>query len=118
MDISPDMLMQAAQKVDPKRARGELRIGDVRNTGLPEKCVDAAVNCRITRWLSPADCHQMLREMQRVVRKRVIWTARVANHPHARTLELFEAALTPGWAITRNVAGADLDYRILMVEPT
>jgi ubiquinone/menaquinone biosynthesis C-methylase UbiE len=116
MDKSVDMLKEAAKKVDPKRARGELRIGDVRNTGLPDKCVDVAVNCRITRWLSPEDCQQMFREMQRVASKRIIWTARVANHVHARTVELFEQALQPGWKITRNEAGYVLDYRILMAE--
>lgn len=117
MDISQDMLKQAAMKVDPKRARGELREGDVRATGLPDKCVDAVVNCRITRWLSPDDCQKMLREMQRICRKRIIWTARVANHPHARTINLFEAALD-GWRIVKNVAGIDLNYRILCAEPT
>jgi ubiquinone/menaquinone biosynthesis C-methylase UbiE len=118
MDLSLDMLKQAEAKIAPIAAKavGELRQGDVRNTGLPDKSVDVAVNCRITRWLSPADCQTMLREMQRVARQRIIWTARVANHPHARTVELFEAALD-GWAIVRNDAGADLDYRILQARP-
>lgn len=116
MDISADMLKEAAKKVDPARAKGYLEIGDVRNTGLPDKSVDCAVNCRITRWLSPEDCKKMMREMQRVSRKRIIWTARVANHPHARTIELFESALDR-WKITRNEAGVDLDYRILMATP-
>ena len=118
MDISLDMLKQATAKIEPlvARAMGELRQGDVRATGLPDKSVDVAINCRITRWLSPADCQKMLREMQRVARRRIIWTARVANHTHARSVELFEAALN-GWKITRNEAGVDLDYRILMAEP-
>ena len=116
MDISQDMLKQAAMKVDPKRARGELREGDVRNTGLPDKCVDAAVNVRITRWLSPDDCVKMLREMQRIARQRIILTARVANHPHARSVDLIESALD-GWKITHNVAGVDLDYRIIQLRP-
>lgn len=118
MDKSGDMLKQAQAKVAPlmARAMGELREGDVRATGLPDKSVDVAINCRITRWLSPSDCQQMLREMQRVARQRIIWTARVANHPHARTVELFEAALD-GWAIVRNEAGHETDYRILQARP-
>jgi ubiquinone/menaquinone biosynthesis C-methylase UbiE len=118
MDLSTDMLSQAGAKVQPlaERATGELRVGDVRNTQMADKSVDAVVNCRITRWLSPADCQVMLKEMQRIARQRIIWTARVANHPHARTLELFEAALD-GWKIVRNEAGSDLDYRILMAVP-
>jgi ubiquinone/menaquinone biosynthesis C-methylase UbiE len=118
MDLSLDMLRQAGAKVQPlaTRATGELRQGDVRQTGMADKSVDVAVNCRITRWLSPQDCQTMIREMQRVARQRIIWTARVANHPHARTVELFEAALD-GWAIVRHDAGADLDYRILQARP-
>ena len=118
MDLSLDMLRQAGAKVQPlaDRATGELHQGDVRNTGMADASVDVAVNCRITRWLSPQDCQTMIREMQRIARQRIIWTARVANHPHARSLELFEQALD-GWTITRNEAGVDLDYRILMAEP-
>jgi hypothetical protein len=58
----------------------------------------------------------MLREMQRLTRQRIIWTARVANHQHARTVELFEAALD-GWKITRNEAGYVTDYRVLEARP-
>ena len=118
MDLSKDMLGQAGAKVEPLAAKavGELHVGDVRNTGLADKSVDVAVNCRITRWLSPADCQQMLKEMQRIARQRIIWTARVANHPHARTVELFEEALD-GWEIVRNEAGSDLDYRIIQARP-
>lgn len=116
MDISEDMIGQAAMKVRiPEFV--QFAVGDVRRTGLADKEADVAVNCRITRWLSPDDCQQMLREMQRIARQRIIWTARVANHPHARSLELFEAALTGGWAIHRNEAGADLDYRIIEARP-
>lgn len=118
MDKSRDMLVEAGKKVDALAAKavGELHVGDVRNTGLNDKAVDVAVNCRITRWLSPSDCQVMLKEMQRIARQRIIWTARVANHPHARTVELFEEALD-GWAIVRNEPGVDLDYRILQARP-
>lgn len=112
MDISADMLNEAAKKVDPSKARGELRLGDVRSTGLPDKSVDCAVNCRISRWLSPEDNMKMFREMQRVSRHFIIWTARVANHPHARSKELYESALMPGWRIVRDEPGYVLDYRI------
>lgn len=118
MDMSLDMLMEAGRKVEPLKAQavGELHQGDVRDTKLADKSVDAVVNCRITRWLSPSDCQVMLKEMQRIARQRIIWTARVANHPHARTVELFEEALE-GWAIVRNEPGVDLDYRIIQARP-
>ena len=136
-DLSGDMLVQSALKLVPQaqvegwvaqsnksntilplriKDKGVLVNGDVRQVGLPDKSVDAAVNCRISRWLSPEDNQKMFREMQRVARKRIIWTARVANHIHARTVELYEAALQPGWKISKNEAGYILDYRILMAE--
>lgn len=116
MDISADQLGQAAAKVDARRATGELQLGDILATGLPAKSVDVALCCRITRWLGPEQCQQMLREMQRVAKDRIIWTARIANHPHARTIDLFEAALD-GWRITHNAVGIDMDYRILQARP-
>ena len=138
VDLSGDMLIQSALKMgvipenvttwvqQSNQARailpvdidehGSLEQGDVRTLHLADKSVDAAVMCRLTRWLSPADCQVAMKQLQRVCRQRIIWTARVANHPHARTKELFESALD-GWKITQNVAGYSLDYRILMAQP-
>ena len=96
--------------------KGELAQGDVRNTGLPDKCVDVACNIRITRWLSPDDVVRMIREMQRVAKQRIILTARVANHPHARSIELIQSALD-GWRIHRNEAGYITDYRVIELRP-
>ena len=136
-DLSGDMLVQSALKLVPQpqveswvaacnkadqiipfriKDKGMLVNGDIRQIGLDDKSVDAAVMVRLTRWLSPDDCKVAMRELQRVCRQRIIWTARVANHKHARMIELFEAALTDGWKITRNVPGVDLDYRVIMAE--
>lgn len=115
MDKSMDMLQQAAHKVvDPHTAR--LAVGDVRSLGIPDKCVDASVMCRLTRWLSPDECRMALRELQRVSRKKIVSTWRVRNHPHARSYELIESALE-GWKIHRDEAGIDLDYRIIEMRP-
>lgn len=115
IDRSVDMLRHAADKViDPMTAR--LAEGDVRALPAPDKCVDASIMCRLTRWLSPADCQQAMRELQRVSRQKIIFTARVANHQHARTIDLFESALN-GWKIARNEAGADIDYRVIELRP-
>lgn len=138
-DLSGDMLVQSALKIAADQAqveawvaacnkanvimplqvkgRGSLVNGDIRQIGLQDKSVDVGVMVRLTRWLSPEDCQVAMRQLQRVCRQRIIWTARVANHRHARTVELFEAALDR-WKITRNEAGVVLDYRILMAEPT
>jgi ubiquinone/menaquinone biosynthesis C-methylase UbiE len=119
MDRSPDMLQQALKKGEPLNLRGELRQGNILQTGLPDDEVDVAVNCRITRWVigehGPAGIQQMLREMQRVAKKRIILTARVANHPYAVSMDLIESALG-GWRVARNEAGYVLDYRVLALE--
>lgn len=100
--------------------KGTLRHSDVRKTWLPDKAVDCAINCRITRWLieehGPQGIIDMLREMQRVTRQRIILTARVANHKWAVTEDLIRSALN-GWKITRNEAGYVLDYRIIELRP-
>lgn len=117
LDRQQDMLAQAEMKVKQHPGlEARFRVGDVRETGLPDKSVDATLNIRITRWLTPAECQQMMIEMQRVSRSAIIWTARVANHPHARSRELFEQTLD-GWKITRDVAGYVTDYRIMCAEP-
>ncbi len=115
LDLSDDMLNEALRKVTTD-GKVFMHQGTVLEVPLPDNSVDATVNCRITRWLSPQDCQKMLMEMQRVARNRIIWTARISNHKHARSIELFEPALR-GWRITRNEIGIDMDYRILMAEP-
>lgn len=116
LDRSADMLKEAQKKLPAGSAANfNFRVGDVRDTRLPDKSVDATLNIRITRWLSPEECQQMIREMQRVSRSAIIWTARVSGK-NARTRELFWQALD-GWRVTRDVAGYVTDYRIMCAEP-
>lgn len=115
VDKSEDMLLQAAQKVtDPQRVR--LAVGDVRALPRDAHSVDAALMIRMTRWLSPTDCIAALAELQRVSRKKIISTWRVANHPHARSYDLIKAGLE-GWKIHRDEQGVDPDYRIIEMRP-
>jgi ubiquinone/menaquinone biosynthesis C-methylase UbiE len=93
-----------------------IRKGDVLNTGLADKSADVAVNFRITRWLSPQDCQHMMREMQRVAKTMIVLTARIDNHPYARSVELFQSVLD-GWELTQNHVVSDMDYRVLVFEP-
>lgn len=141
LDVSPDMLVQSALKLLPEdkvaewvkacndqdqllalriAGKGVLAAADIRQTGAPDKAVDVALNCRITRWMmgnhGPEGIRAMLTEMQRVAKKQIILTARVRDHKFAVTEELIESALQ-GWKITRNVAGYELNYRILMLQP-
>ena len=115
MDINRDMLDQAVKKKAPSQDV-ELRLGDVRAKKLADKSVDASVMVRMTRWLDPEDCVRALRELQRVTRKRIIFTARVRNPPHARGYYLIEGSLQ-GWHITRDEAASEPDYRVIALEP-
>lgn len=127
IDISEDMIMQAAAKLDNRSpiVRFTMKDGKVhevpqfvmeqRNvleSGIPDKAVDAVLNIRITRWLSLEQCQQMFREMQRIARDRIILTARVCDHPHARPLALFEAAMSDDWQLVASEAGHEPAYRI------
>lgn len=119
VDKSPDMLQQAVQQAkrlqfDPYKIG--FAQGSVLDLGMPSKSVDAAVMCRLTRWLSPDECVVALKSLQSIAREKVIFTARVRNHQHARTYELIHSALE-GWTIARDEAGADLDYRIIELRP-
>lgn len=142
MDISGDMLVQSALKlmsedqvatwvqasnerntIMPLRINdrnGMLIPGNILQIGLPDKHVDCAVSVRITRWVigehGPAGIAQMLKELQRVSRKRIIITARVRDHKFAVSEHLIESALD-GWKIARNEEGYQPQYRILMLEP-
>lgn len=120
VDRSMDMLQEAGKKV---RMPDSFRFGtgDITNMNrVPDKVFDVAVSCRVTRWVigefGPDGIVRMLKELQRVTRSKIIVTARVANHRFAVSLDLIESALD-GWRISRNAVGADMDYRILMLEP-
>ena len=117
LDRSPDMLNETMKKVQMMGNGFAMKLGqgDVLKCGLPDKSVDVSLNIRISRWLSPDENEQMMREMQRVCRKAIIWTARVEGQVHSRTRELFEGALD-GFRITRDVEGYQPAYRILMAE--
>ncbi len=120
LDRSEDMLKQAMAKGGPN-TRGELHVGDILDTKLLDKVVDVAVCCRITRWImgdhGPAGIVKMLQEMQRVTRQRIILTARVRDHKFAVSHELLLSALK-GWKISKDVAGVDMNYRIIQLEPS
>jgi ubiquinone/menaquinone biosynthesis C-methylase UbiE len=115
LDRQGDMLQQALIKAKGIGYDFKFKVGNVLETGMPDKSVDATLNIRITRWLSPDENVLLMKEMQRISRSKIIWTARVYGSPVARSVELFESALD-GWRITRNEAGYDLAYRILCAE--
>jgi len=129
IDISEDMLKKAAAKIGGRSRvmrlqspdgqviqtpQFELIQGDLTQPlAPPDKCVDAAVCVRVTRWLSPQVCQNLLKELQRICRDRIILTARVANHPHARPVQMFEAVMSDDWQLEHSIAGYQPEYRVL-----
>ena len=126
VDISVDMLAEADRKVKDKSSiiHGHRQFAfakaDVCHIGLQDNFVDVAVCCRLTRWLiqdkGPDGIVRWLQEMQRMARQRVIFTARVRNHPWAVSYDLIKSALN-GWHIHRDETGVDMDYRIIELRP-
>jgi hypothetical protein len=114
MDKSTDMLDQALTKIKPEDYI-ELHVGDVRRLMMQPKSVDIAVMSRLTRWLSPEECTLAASNLMEVARKAVIFTARIADHPKARPLSLFE--VRPDWSITEQIACDGPNYLMVMMEP-
>lgn len=126
IDRQRDMLNIAGAKIAKGLGRGasfSLGIGDALANGLPDKSVDVAMAIRVTRWIiqehGPEGIVKLLKEMQRVARRKIITTirtGRVKPHPYAVTRELVESALD-GWAIHNDAEGYEADYRILDIRP-
>lgn len=112
-DASPDMLAEAQKEVNGGHVF--LRHGDITAIDLRDNSCDVAVAIRILRYLSEESVVKALKELQRIATQRVIFNARVANHPIARPISLIESALD-GWKITRT-AEIEPDYLMLMLEP-
>lgn len=114
VDISDDMLMEAAKKVADLHV--SFVTGDVRSLDVDDDSVDVSLMIRLTRWLSPFNRSVALKELQRVTRKRIIFTARVRDHAHAYPYSEIYSALD-GWEITRDDAANEEQYRVIQLEP-
>lgn len=115
VDLSLDMLNEAAAKATlrPKLVQGDVtRLGDI----MGPKSVDYAIMCRLTRWLTAEQRKEALGQLQKVTRKAIIFTARIADHPYAYPMADIEASLD-GWKIADNIECAEPNYRIIRLEP-
>lgn len=114
-DISGDMLREA----HAKRTRhdiGELSLASITDIPIPNGSLALSIACRITRWLTPEQRTQALKELQRVTTSKVVFTARIADHPYAYPLEAIEAAIEPGWKIADNIECGEPEYRVFVLE--
>lgn len=117
VDLSADMLAETRAKVT-KPEFGNLVAGDVTRLDefVSEGAVDLAVMCRLTRWLSQVQRMVALKQLQRVARQKIAFTARIANHPYAYPLDDIESALEPGWRIADNIVCGEDAYRVFVLE--
>ena len=113
LDISEDMLREASQKV--KADTTYLRTGNAIELDLPDKSYDVAVCIRLFRWITPAEVQKVLSELQRVAKKRIIFNARIAHHPHQRPISLLRGALVENWSFTR-IEEIEPNYLMFMWE--
>lgn len=118
MDLSADMLTETQAKVTKPELAGLLQ-GDVtkevENVFGPSS-FDAAFMIRLTRWLSPEQRFWALRQLQYVSRSKIVFTARIANHPYAYPIEAIEAAIEPVWRIAENIEAGEPEYRVFVLE--
>lgn len=113
-DISEDMLKEA----DGKRTRqdiGQLGLASITDIPINNGSFALSIACRITRWLNPEQRTVALKELQRVTTGKIVFTARIANHPYAYPVEAIEAALD-GWKIASNIEAGEPDYRVFVLE--
>ena len=110
MDVNREMSDQA-------RAKGmKVRYGDIIYIPAGDKSFDVSFCIRLLNWIGEDDVGRALSELQRVSRKKIIFTLRVAEHTRARPLSLVEAALD-GWKIAANqeITGT---FRMITLEST
>lgn len=117
VDLSNDMLAEASAKVT-KPEFAKLLSGDVTRLDefASEGAVDLVVMCRLTRWLSQVQRMVALKQLQRVARQKIAFTARIANHPYEYPLADIEAAIEPGWRIADNIVCGEDAYRVFVLE--
>jgi hypothetical protein len=116
IDISIDMLKKAEAKLPPGNIGYRLYEGDIMEAGkeFPPKFFDVAVMVRLTRWLTPEQCSEVIRMLTEITSKEIVFTARIAEHPHARPLSLFEV---PGWNMTSEPVPSDRNYHVISMRP-
>jgi SAM-dependent methyltransferase len=119
VDISLDMLKKAEAKLEPGSVDCRLYQGDIKEVDkeFPPGFFDVSVMCRLTRWLSPEECAEVIQKLAAITRQRIIFTARVANHPHERPEHIFMNAIPEWWICASMQVASDPDYRVIAMEP-
>lgn len=117
MDISEDMLKEAASKITEGNAKANLARGSVTDmSGIADDAADVSFMIRLTRWLSTEDRRKALHQLGRVTRSVIYLTARITNHAHVYPLEAISKDCPDGWKVSQAwQIGDDKDYVLVEV---
>lgn len=123
IDLSADMLAIAK----PRGHDAVLKRGDIRNIPAGDKSVDVSICFRLLYFMKLGDVKKALRELARVTRKRIVFSARFTHRkgPKAEKVithdwEEFRKVLPPGWQVVRRHTVKDLpsdEYLVCEMEP-
>jgi ubiquinone/menaquinone biosynthesis C-methylase UbiE len=117
IDLSTDMLDESAAKVTKPELALMLQCDVTKLDHIKfSDNFDCAFMIRLTRWLNPEQRTIALKQLQRVSRRKIVFTARIANHPYAYPLEAIEAAIEPGWKLAENIEAGEPEYRVFVLE--
>lgn len=112
IDISDDMLREASQKAGEATY---LRLGDARDIDVPDQSYDVVVCIRLMRWLETNETQlNVLSELMRVARKRVIFNVRTETGPLPLSWDKIEAHVGQGWTISSQ--GIIDDFTMIVLE--
>jgi ubiquinone/menaquinone biosynthesis C-methylase UbiE len=121
LDISADMLAVAGDKV----LTGDqvtLATGNILAIDRPAASVDLAIAMRIMNLIDTDDMVQALGELQRVARRRILFSLRVGGRMGKLTMPQDVAtvvgALRPDWTLTIDCEIHKPHYRMIMLERT
>jgi hypothetical protein len=119
-DAEQEMLDAAKGRTTNEKLCCSMTHGDIVDVakGMADNSVDVSMMIRLTRWITPEKCQEALKELQRITRRKIIFTARVRNahKVHVRPYGLFTSVLD-GWEITEDQSADGPDYRVILLEP-
>jgi ubiquinone/menaquinone biosynthesis C-methylase UbiE len=126
LDASADMLRLAGDRRQPGDrillAPGNaMALGDpAADVPIADESVDTAVCIRLLNLIGPTDMQQVLTELQRVARRRIIFNLRIwhaaTTYRNPQRLADVVDVLMSDWAIVRNVEIHEPDFRMIMLE--
>lgn len=116
VDRSRDMLAEAEKKA-PRSMYIRLEHGNILDIPYNDNDFDVSLMIRMTRWLDPDERKKAMKELERVTREAIIFTARV-DPRHRFAYRYDDIAMDTNWHIVHDEPiPSDEHYRIIMLKP-